>query len=245
MSRAHKKAPARRSYTSPLRASQRDATRRAIAQAAYELLRLSPDELTVPAIAARAGVSVPTVNRHFGSRQALLEGVVAHVDSLGDGGAPRADLDPATYFGAGLEPLVRQLFTRFSSVAMPLGGSTTAAIMELRSKVTIPRRRRFTDDAIAKMLPGLEEPHRTWLSDLLVVLLSSSMVHTMQSYLGLSADESATRMHWLLSILFAETQRMSEAGRTGAVEGRALGPRSGPGRAGGSKRRTRIKGDRT
>lgn len=244
MSRAHKNAPARRSYTSPLRASQRDATRRAIAEAAYELLRVSPDELTVPAIAVRAGVSVPTVNRHFSSRQALLEGVVAHIDSLGDNGAPREDVDPASFFGSGLGPLVHGLFSRFAAIGMP-AGATSAAIMELRSKVTIPRRRRIADEAIAKILPGLTEPHRTWLSDLLVVLLSSSMVHTMQSYLALSPEESAMRMHWLLSILFAETKRMSEAGRTGRVEGRAPGARSGPGRASGSKRTTRKKGDRT
>jgi len=243
MSKAHEKAQSRRSYSSPLRASQRDATRRAIAQAAYELLRISPDELTVPAIAARAGVSVPTVNRHFGSRQALLEGVVAHIDSLADTGPRGADIDPATFFGSGLERLVRDLFSRFAAMGMP-AGTTSAAIMELRSKVTIPRRRRITDEAISKIQPGLAEPHRTWLSDLLVVLLSSSMVHTMQGYLGLSADESATRMHWLLSILLAETKRMSETGRSGA-EGRTAGPRSGPTRAVGSKRTTRKKGDRT
>lgn len=207
MAKAREKS-ARRAYTSPLRASQRDATRRAIVGAAYELIRTSPEELTVPAIAARAGVSVPTVNRHFPSRQALLEGIVAHLDALSVAG-PKPNLTPEAFFGAGLGELVRELFARFSCVGMPPGAH--AAISELRARVTIPRRRKLTDDAIARVLPTLREPHRTWLSDLIVVVLSSSMVGTMQSYLGHPPEENAKRVEWMLTAVFAEARRLAES----------------------------------
>lgn len=114
--------------------------------------------------------------------------------------------------------------------------------MELRSKVTIPRRRRLTDDAIEKVLPALGEPHRTWLSDLVVVLLSSSMAHTFTSYLGLSGAESAKRVHWLLATLFTEARRMSEARAGGDATGRA--PKR-PGRSARKpKKPSKKKGDR-
>ena len=196
--------PTKRRYESPLRAAQRESTRQAIVAAAHALLKTAPDELTVAAIAARAGVSVPTVNRHFPSRQALLEGIVAHLDAE-TGLEPSAPEDPSTYFTTGLEPLLREMCAKFSGVTLP--SPTNAVLGELRSKVTIPRRRRLTDDAIARLLPDLGEPHRTWLSDLLVVLLSSSMVHTMQSYLGLPPEESAARMQWLVSALLADAER--------------------------------------
>lgn len=222
----------RRTYKSPLRSSQRDATRRAIVSAAYELIRSSPESLTVPAIAARAGVSVPTVNRHFPSRQALHEGVVAHLDALAEVG-PKPDLAPEDVFGAGLGPLTRELFVRFAAVGMPPG--THAAISELRARVTIPRRRKLTDDAIARVLPTLREPHRTWLSDLVVVVLSSSMVGTMQSYLGHPPEENARRVEWMLATLFAEARRLAEGAEPKST--RAAGRAKRPTRASEKRRK--------
>lgn len=205
MSKARQKT-ARRSYESPLRASQRDATRHAIVAAAHALMRSSPDQLTVPAIAARAGVSVPTVNRHFPSRQALLEGVVAHLDATARIGS-REDLAPDDFFGPGLSEMLRQHFVHFAAVGVPIGAN--AAIAELRSKVTIPRRRKLVDDVIAHDLPTLAEPHRTWLSDLVVVTFSSAMVATMQSYLGHAPEENAKRVEWLLRALMRDAERLA------------------------------------
>lgn len=222
----------RRSYTSPLRSSQRDATRRAIVSAAYELIRSSPDSLTVAAIAARASVSVPTVNRHFPSRQALLEGVVQHIDGLVEAG-PKPEMSAEEFFGEGLGKLTRELFVRFAAVGMPPG--THAAISELRTRVTIPRRRKLTDDAIARVLPTLREPHRTWLSDLVVVVLSSSMVGTMQSYLGHPPAENAKRVEWMLATLFAEARRLAEGDETTST--RAAGRAKRPTRASEKRRK--------
>lgn len=208
----HRESAAKRAYSSPLRDAQREATRRAILEAAGALLQSPDGELTVAAIAARAGVSVPTVNRHFPTRQALLEGVAGFLDARSFG-APPKDLDPARILTTDLRPMVQALFRGFAHLAgTPLA---TAAVLELRGKVTIPRRRKLAEDAMEASLPGLREPHRTWLADLLVVLVSSSMVATMQGYLGLPPEESAKRLEWLLEALVADARARSErAART-------------------------------
>jgi len=70
-----------RPYSSPLRDSQAQRTRELILDALTDLLATnSPQEVTTRAIAERAGVSQPTVYRHFPDRQALLEGLTARVE---------------------------------------------------------------------------------------------------------------------------------------------------------------------
>jgi AcrR family transcriptional regulator len=87
---------ARRPYRMAVRAESAAATRRAIGAAFLELFASSAyDALTLDAVAARAGVSVQTVIRHFGSKDELfaaVSGEVAEVES-----ARRADVpaDPA------------------------------------------------------------------------------------------------------------------------------------------------------
>ena len=65
-----------RSYESPLRAEQRDATRNRVLEAAVEeLAGDGVDELTIPLVARRAGVSVRTVYAHFPTKDALFEAI--------------------------------------------------------------------------------------------------------------------------------------------------------------------------
>jgi len=70
-----------RSYESPLRAAQRDATRNRVLEAAVEeLAGDGVDELTIPLVARRAGVSVRTVYVHFPTKDALFEAIAERVD---------------------------------------------------------------------------------------------------------------------------------------------------------------------
>ena len=69
-----------RPYSSPLRDSQVQRTRDLILDALTELLSEQPsDQVSTREIAERAGVSQPTVYRHYPDRQALLEGLADRV----------------------------------------------------------------------------------------------------------------------------------------------------------------------
>lgn len=69
----------KRPYKSALREKQQDQTRDLILRALGEqILRSRPGEFSLPEVAERAGVSVRTVYRHFGSREQLLEALQAY-----------------------------------------------------------------------------------------------------------------------------------------------------------------------
>lgn len=72
-----------RNYHSPLRDSQVRRTRDLILDALTDVLSdQRADEISTREIAARAGVSQPTVYRHFADRQALLEGLSARMSAI-------------------------------------------------------------------------------------------------------------------------------------------------------------------
>lgn len=76
--------PDRRAYSSPLRRRQAEATRAAVLRAARELfVEQGYGATTVEQVAARAGVSKPTVFSAVGNKQSLLK-VVRDVAMAGD-----------------------------------------------------------------------------------------------------------------------------------------------------------------
>lgn len=88
-------------YDNRRRAQQAQENRARIVRAAVELLGGQAADFTVPDVARRAGVSVPTVYRNFPSREALVEAVDAEVNRRA--GAPewpsRLEDLPATLAG--------------------------------------------------------------------------------------------------------------------------------------------------
>src|SRR5688572_15008779 len=68
-----------RSYRSQLRAEQAEATRARILDATGPLMARGVASLSIPAVAREAGVSVPTVYRHFATKQQLIEAIYPHV----------------------------------------------------------------------------------------------------------------------------------------------------------------------
>src|SRR5262245_56295607 len=118
----HAKSSGRRSgaraYTSPLRAEQAALTRQRIVKAyGDEVTRSDDAELTVQGVAARAGVSVPTLYRNFPSLDALGEAFWAWVEPQMGSFAKLEGPDDLAAFANGLfiqfgkhEPLVRAMF---------------------------------------------------------------------------------------------------------------------------------------
>lgn len=69
-----------RSYESALRREQADRTRAALLEACEALMLEGPvEEVTLPRIAKRAGVTAPTAYRHFADQDALMSGFLEHL----------------------------------------------------------------------------------------------------------------------------------------------------------------------
>src|SRR5438093_1006429 len=94
-----------RTYRSTLRDEQTDGTRIRILEALVRTMAAGVAGLSVPAVAREAGVSIPTIYRHFGSKQGLLEALQPYVIQKG-GLVPDTILESLDDFGS----TVRRLF---------------------------------------------------------------------------------------------------------------------------------------
>ncbi len=81
---------ARRAYRQDARARTTEATRDRLLLAGEELLRAHPvDEVPIAGVARRAGTSVPTLLRHFGTKDALVSAALSAALARGRAARPR------------------------------------------------------------------------------------------------------------------------------------------------------------
>lgn len=195
-----------RPYQSELRAQQAEETRRRILDAALRVMSTGLARLSVPAVAREAGVSVPTVYRHFETKADLLAQMYPHA-------ARRAGLDrvpdPSTV--GDVKSAVRALIERLDALddvsraafASPIADEVRHATMPSR----VARIRRL-GDSIEPPLPSADLDR---ITRLLVVLISQSSLRTWRDHLGVSADQAAEDVDWILRAVVAAA-RSEDAG---------------------------------
>ena len=150
----------KRTYESQLRVEQAEATRERILEALVRAMADGLATLSVPAVAREAGVSVPTVYRHFGSKAGLF-------DALGPYVTAKAGLVPET-LPETLEEyadLTRTVFRNFDSMDATLRAALASELGREVRQAGMPWRRGIHREAIRRIAPELpdeeiERPHR-------------------------------------------------------------------------------------
>lgn len=179
-------ADAGRSYRSELREQQSVATRERILDATTRVLAKGLAEVTVPAVAREAGVSVPTVYRHFGTKRDLLAALQPHLQRRAgiDRIAPPDSIDAlrgtlVALIGGmeGLDDVAR------AALASPAGE-------EVR-RIHAPNRFRLGRTIVDGVAPELPEADRDRVARLLLVMTSSSALRMWREQLGRSVEEIA------------------------------------------------------
>lgn len=191
-----------RRYRSALRADQADATRRRILDALVQVMAEGMASVSIPAVARRAGVSVPTVYRHFGSKRDLFAALYPHV--VYRGAMDRLPL-PDTLDGFG--PGLRKQFAHLDAVGdveraamlSPAGQEARRSAMPSRIEWT----RRLADAIVRDGSPI----DRERLTRLLVVLTGSAAFRTWRDDLGCSPDEAADDVEWAVRTLIDAVTR--------------------------------------
>ncbi|MFD3454962.1 TetR/AcrR family transcriptional regulator [Streptomyces sp. NPDC058691] len=156
----------KRTYEMKARAETTAQTRRRIMQSAFELSNETKSlEIVVADVAARAGVSVRTVLRHFGSRDGLFEAVTAYVSDevREERAAPVGDIATA------VEVLFDHYELRGEMVLRLLGEEPGDP--RVRSVTEQGRRlhRDWVERVFAPQLSGRTGADRELVTDLLVV----------------------------------------------------------------------------
>lgn len=182
-----------RAYESVLRREQAEQTSARIVDALLERLRQGDRELSYAVLAKQAGVSVPTVYRHFPTRGDLFRALLAREEAKSS--APRElDLDD-------LDTPLRTFFRCFDDPDDFVRTGRLGVMWELSRAVTVPRRRAGMAELVEARCPGLPEPVRTHLIDACTVLVSTATGEAFRGYLGLNGDETTDRVLFALEAL--------------------------------------------
>jgi len=191
-----------RPYRSDLRAEQAEGTRGRILDAALRVMTTGVASLSIPAVAREAGVSVPTVYRHFGTKADLLAQMYPHA-------ARRSGLDglPDPTSLRDVRSSLRAIFERVdalddmarAAMASPVGDEVRHATIQSRYE----RIRRLGDS----IDPPLSTADHDRITRLLVVLTQSASLRMWRDHLGASVDDVADDIEWILNAAVAAAHR--------------------------------------
>ena len=182
-----------RPYQSELRAEQAEETRRRILDAALRLMTTGLASLSVPAVAREAGVSVPTVYRHFGTKRDLLAEMYPHA-------ARRAGLDrvPDPKTVGDVKSAVRAVIERLDALDDVSRAAYASPIADEVRHATMPSRYARIRRLGESIEPPLSRESVDRITRLMVVLISQSALRTWRDHLGVSADQAADDVDWIL-----------------------------------------------
>lgn len=190
-----------RPYRSQIRAQQAGDTRRRILDAAVKLMASKPTAWSVPAVADEAGVSVPTVYRHFGDRAGLVEAVVPHVgERLGF--QPRTmpvDLDD-------MSGMVRELFDHYNR-ADPLIRAALASGRNPMRAESVDVRMGLLREFFGRLEPDLPADVIDQVAKVTVILTCSEALRLWQDRFDLSVDDVADHVAAAIGAMVAGSSR--------------------------------------
>jgi AcrR family transcriptional regulator len=187
-----------RAYHSQLRADQAEETRARILDATVRVMAAGVASVSIPAVAREAGVSVPTIYRHFGTKHDLLAAVYPYL-------VRRAGLDrlvPPRSVDE-LRDGVRAYFDRLDSFDDLARAAMAGPASDDARRISIPDRLAVTRQLADSIVPRLSEVDRDRIARLLVILVSSSAQRMWRDHLGSSVDEAADDVDWVVRAAIA------------------------------------------
>lgn len=189
---------AERPYRSQLRAEQAEETRARILDATLRVMARGIATFSIPAVASEAGVSVPTVYRHFGTKQDLLSAVYPHLArraGLGQVAAPESVED--------FREMVLSVFSRLHSLGDEARVAMTSPASEEARRTQMPERYAMSRRFAATVMPAASGVDRDRLARVLIILASSSAMRLWLDHLGSSVEEAADDVDWLIRKVLA------------------------------------------
>ena len=191
-----------RAYSSELRAQHAEETRDRILDAAGRVMATGVASLSVPAVAREAGVSVPTVYRHFGTKADLLAELYPHA-------ARRAGLDgipdPSTV--GDVRSAVRAVFERLDALDDVSRAAFASPVADQVRHATMPSRFERIRAIGKSVEPPLAKADLDRITRILVILISSSSLRTWRDHLGATSEQVADDIDWILRAAIAAATR--------------------------------------
>ena len=187
-----------REYRSALRAEQAAETRKRILDATVRVSATGIASLSIPAVAREAGVSVPTIYRHFATKRDMLAAVYPHV-------VREAGLDKLVIPRSMDELLdsLRTYFERTDSLGDLARLAMASPASEEVRRLNIPDRLAIFQRIADSIVPTPSEIDRDRIARLLVILTASSALRLWRDQLGSSVEEVADDVDWVIRAVIA------------------------------------------
>jgi AcrR family transcriptional regulator len=187
-----------RTYRSQLRADQAEETRGRILDATVRVTANGIASVSIPAVAREAGVSIPTVYRHFGTKRDLLAAVYPHV-------VRRAGLDELVMprsmdeLRDGMRAYIERTDSLGDLARLASASPASDEVRRLNMPVRLAMFRRVADSIV----PTPSKADRDRIARLLVILTASSSLRLWRDQLGSSVEEAADDLDWVIRAVIA------------------------------------------
>ena len=194
-----------RSYESPTRKAQAEATRLRILRALIDLLvEEGPATVSIPQVARRADVSVRIVYHYFPTKEALFESLTETMPALVDttGGAPPSPRSPAE-----LSAAMRDIYRFLDANARMF---RAVNLSELGAHVASSRqaeRHERMDAALAPLADRLDADDLRRLRAVVGLIASFDAYGALTGVWGLERDEAADVAAWAVRVLCDRARR--------------------------------------
>ncbi len=197
----------KQTYHSMLRQEQMKRTREQILEGLVKTMAHGFAEISIPAVAREAGVSVPTVYRYFRTKRDLIEalgGYMVQKVGLAASQLPRNTDE--------LLAMVKQLFITYEDLDEILRAAALSEYAyELRREV-LPMRVKMIENALEPVILQASEEDRVRLRNVVLILTSTATIRAFKDYLHLSGEEAADSVIWAIQTLLqgVAEQKMKE-----------------------------------
>jgi AcrR family transcriptional regulator len=181
----------RKTPPSRLRQEHMEHTRDLILEGLIRTMANGAVTWSIPDVAHESGVSVPTIYRHFRTKQELVEGLGAYVVRK----AGLAGLPPP-HNPQELIAMVREMYLRATDMSEALKMALLSELAQEIRKESIPLRLKMIETALAPVLPSFAEHERIYLVRMVLLLTSSALIRAFDQYLGLMGAEAADTISW-------------------------------------------------
>lgn len=195
---------ATRKYRSELRARQAATTRERILDGTVRVMARGLADVTMPAVAREAGVSVPTVYRHFRTKRDLLAALQPHLQH--HAGIDRIALPTSI---DGLRDTLVSLLGSMDGLDDVMRAAHASPASEEVRRIHAPNRFKLARTVVDGIAQELSEADRDRMARLLVILTASPALRMWRDDFGASVEEIAGDIDWTLRAAIAAAEAES------------------------------------
>ncbi|WP_160146297.1 TetR/AcrR family transcriptional regulator [Dictyobacter aurantiacus] len=193
-----------RDYRSPLRQEQAKRTREQILDGLIQTMAQGGlADLSIPAVARVAGVSVPTIYRYFHTKRELIESLGSYI--VQKSGLPTVSSLPQN--PEELIALIKDVFLRYEGIDEMLRAAAMSELSYEMRQQALPQRLGLIDEALRPVMDRFDEQERIHLRNSIFILTTTATIRAFRDYLNLTPEEAVETVAWAIRALTSSSSQ--------------------------------------